>query len=157
MKLIHGCTQRHKRTKDNPEWRAYCVWQGMRARCYRESDPNFKNYGGRGISVCDRWQDFQNFYRDMGAPPLGRTIERVNNDGNYEPSNCEWATRATQSANRRNRREFTHDGRTMSLSEWARHLGVPRRLLQVRMDRGWSVAEMLNPQLRDTRFKRKAG
>jgi len=150
----HGCTQLAKRKSNHPDWRAYNRWRAMLNRCENPNTRSYADYGARGVKVCERWHDFENFYQDMGAPPAGMTIERKNNDGNYEPRNCIWADHRIQMANRRNRREITYLGITMSLTEWARHLGVPRRLLQVRMDRGWSVERMLNPELLDTRFKK---
>lgn len=150
----HGFATKANRKNSSPEWRVYLRWRTMLNRCNNPSVESYPNYGGRGIKVCERWHDFENFYQDMGSPPKGMSIERVNNNGDYEPGNCCWANRRTQSTNRRNRREITHAGVTMSLTEWARHLGVPRRLLQVRMDRGWSVERMLNPELLDTRFKK---
>lgn len=79
-------------------------WRAMIWRCTSPQCPAYKNYGGRGITVCERWLSYDNFVADMGVPPAGLTLDRIDNDGNYEPSNCRWATRKEQSANQRARR-----------------------------------------------------
>lgn len=81
--------------------RVHRIWKGMRNRCNNEATPRYKDYGGRGIRVCARWDSFENFYADMGDPPEGLTLDREDNDGDYEPSNCRWATQAEQQANKR--------------------------------------------------------
>lgn len=92
--MIHG-----KPLKEFPE---YSVWKGIKERCYNPNSKDYKNYGGRGIKVCERWlKSFPAFYEDMGNKPLSTSIERINNDSDYEPSNCKWATRAEQNMNKR--------------------------------------------------------
>ena len=81
------------------------TWRDMLARCRQPSNPSYVYYAARGISVCEHWQLFENFLADMGERPLGHTLDRLDNDGNYEPSNCRWATPKQQAANRRPRRE----------------------------------------------------
>lgn len=95
-----GCVVR--RTHGMTGTKLHCVWHRMKSRCQRPRDVSYANYGGRGIRVCARWQKFENFYADMWPSYRpGLTIDRVNNDGNYEPSNCRWATHSEQMKNRR--------------------------------------------------------
>lgn len=110
--------------------RAYKTWSGIKARCHTPSASGYENYGGRGITVCDRWRDsFENFLADMGEPPDGCSLERVGNDGPYSPENCRWATRKEQNRNSRHNR--TVDGKC--LSEWAEHYGVSISTIQKRL------------------------
>jgi hypothetical protein len=101
-----GCQQRENTiarftTHGMSSTREFSSWSAMLARCENKNHPHFKDYGGRGISVCNRWRKFSNFYADMGPRPRGLTLDRINNDGNYEPGNCRWADWFQQAANRR--------------------------------------------------------
>lgn len=119
---------------------AHRRWAHMMGRCYNPSDAAFSLYGGRGIAVCDRWHEFVNFYADMGDPPPGRSIDRIDNHGNYEPRNCRWATPKEQVLNSRRIRWLTHAGETLSLAEWTARLGLSATTISNRIDKlGWPL------------------
>jgi len=114
----------------------YSTWIGMRKRCEVTTDPAYGNYGGRGIAVCERWLTFTNFLADMGDRPDGMSIDRIDNDGPYEPGNCRWATMAQQANNKRSNRRITFDGVTRTMTEWAHHYGVNLQTFRTRLNRG---------------------
>lgn len=123
----------------------YSVWHGMKQRCLNEKAREFKWYGGRGIRVCESWQQsFEAFYADMGDPPSDKhTIERSDVNGHYEPGNCYWATTNEQAVNRRDNVYLEHDGKRQTISQWADQLGLPRATLYYRHKQGWSASEII--------------
>lgn len=127
--------------------RIYNIWSGMMDRCYEPSHHSYGNYGGRGIRVCERWHDVQTFAADMLPIPTGRTLDRVNNDGNYTPENCRWATPSEQQRNTRRARRLTFDGRTESIATWAEEKGMSLQTLLMRL-RVWPVDKALTQPLR---------
>lgn len=116
------------------------VFLAMHDRCDREKSTAYKNYGGRGISVCQRWRSsFADFVADMGPRPAGAQLDRINNNGNYEPSNCRWASVAENAMNKRTTRNLTAFGETRHMAEWARLCGVSPSLIHLRLKAGWAV------------------
>jgi hypothetical protein len=117
--------------------REHRIWSGMINRCTNPRSKDFKNYGARGIAVCERWLSFENFIEDMGQRPSARhSIERVDNDGPYSPDNCIWGVPKDQCTNRRGNLHHEHNGRTMTLAEWADEMGVPRPTVYWRYRKG---------------------
>lgn len=147
-----GCLQREKAavnrrnsaTHGMDGTTTYKAWASMKQRCLNPKHEFFNHYGGRGIQVCDSWlESFKNFFADMGECPEGLTLDRIENDGNYEPANCRWATRFQQNSNRRNATLLTMDGETMCVSEWSRKTGIHQDTIRWRISRGWTVEDAL--------------
>src|SRR5688572_1102970 len=130
---------RHGKT-DHP---LYSIWTGMKYRCQNPKARKYVIYGGRGIKVCERWNDFANFLADMGERPAGMTIERIDNDGDYEPSNCRWATQKEQERNKSTNVKFLFQGKERCVAEIAELTGVPRYYIYARLRRGWPVERAL--------------
>lgn len=130
----------------------YSTWRGMKARCERPSHHKYHRYGGRGIVVCRRWKrSFNNFLADMGCKPSPQhSIDRIDNDGNYEPSNCRWATQLEQQNNTQRTVLLTYQGKTQSAALWAREKNVSRKTLNTRLKRGWSIEQSLETNPADT-------
>ncbi len=124
---------------------AYSRWKGMLQRCYRPEVKDYPLYGARGITVCQRWRDdFLSFVEDMGQPPEGKTLDRIDSNGNYEPTNCRWATIEEQASNKRDTKKFTFNGESRTATEWARHLGLSKQLVINRLGRyGWPIDRAL--------------
>jgi len=127
--------------------RTFSIWSKMKHRCTNPRAHNWERYGGRGIAVCDRWSDFANFLADMGQAPDGMTLDRIDSDGHYEPSNCRWATMLTQSRNRTNNVILEHDGRRMCMSEWAEETGIKIGTIWWRYKAGWETSRILTARV----------
>lgn len=143
------CNTRHGHSPRSGASKTYGVWQGMNKRCFNEKDKNFKHYGGRGISVCKRWRGdnpdgFKNFLIDMGEVPSNKSLDRVNNDGNYCKKNCKWSLVREQANNRRNNHRIKFRGQTKTIAEWGDDLGINVGTLSSRLGRlGWNTERAL--------------
>ncbi len=139
--ICKSCARsRHGELKNGRRTAEYRIWSGMRDRCLSETNKAYDNYGGRGITICQRWLDsFAFFLEDMGRRPSSAySIDRIDNNGNYEPGNCRWATMTTQLRNTRRSRLITINGVTLSMVEWTERNGIPYKLAHVRVGLlGW--------------------
>ena len=143
--LSRSCNKCHTLTGSHGMYKTkeFSKWGNMKDRCYNVNNPRYKNYGNRGIIVCERWKDsFKNFISDMGECN-GLTLDRINVNGNYEPSNCRWATPKTQSRNRTNNTYFSYLGKTMCMSEWCEKIKMPMSTFNNRLIRGWSINKII--------------
>jgi len=148
--IIHGHGGKNKS-------KTYKSWDHMIQRCKNKNTANYHNYGGRGITVCERWLKFENFLEDMGEKPSpNHQIDRVNNDGNYCPENCKWSTKGEQIRNTRRNRIETYLGATKCRADWAKEYNIPRGVLRGRLDDlGWSLEKALNTSVRKRKIKDK--
>jgi hypothetical protein len=146
-----GCLQRESRfvatrTHGQSRTKEYRTWSQIVQRCCQPKNPNYPNYGGRGILLCRRWRhSFELFLLDMGpAPSVHHSINRVDNLGPYEPGNCVWATRQEQARNRRTSRLVTHGGQTRTIAEWADLTGIHSQTIRARLDvQHWPISKAL--------------
>lgn len=116
----------------------YKSWSDMRTRCNNPKAVCYSSYGGRGIAHCERWEKFENFLADMGVKPENKTLDRIDVNGNYEPSNCRWATVEEQAANRQATVHIEYNGIKYSLSSFARHVNLSQSGVRLRLDKGWT-------------------
>lgn len=146
-----GCFRREETAKNwtthgYARTATYRVWAHLKARCSNPHDNSFRNYGGRGIRVCERWTIFENFLADMGEKPPGMTLERIDNDGGYSARNCRWASRKEQCNNTRQNLQITHNGVTRNLKQWTEETGVPYHKAYERIYKlGWDIERALLP------------
>jgi len=136
----HASSRKHSRT--------YSTWAGMFSRCYNAHNRKYANYGGRGITVCERWKsNFAAFLEDMGERPEGRTLDRIDNEKGYAKENCRWATPLEQAHNMRTNRSIEYQGMTLNLGQLTSLLGVNRNTLYYRIKRGAPESEWAKPAL----------
>ena len=138
------------KTHNKSKTRLHRIWAAMKSRCYNPKNNRYENYGGKGIVVCDEWQDFEPFY-DWAMSSGYRddlTIDRIESSGNYEPSNCRWVTQKAQQNNRRNNHLIAYNGETHTLAEWAKITNIKPSTLLARIKSGWSVERVLTQPLK---------
>lgn len=155
--MPHGLTGRPSNHKSHglstsPE---YHIWANMLHRTRATKGKAYEDYAARGITVCPRWLAFENFYKDIGPrPSVLHSIERLNNDGNYEPGNCQWALPTQQANNKRTSHKLTFKGRTLTVAQWANEIGLSDRTLWYRLERyGWSIERALTSPLVPQRLR----
>ncbi len=154
------CAIREQRTHGLAGTPTYCAWIAMKGRCYNPNDPRYSHYGARGIKVCGRWRySFEKFLADMGERPVNTktrefSIGRIDNDKDYSPKNCRWENQIEQANNKTNTRYITWNGKTQTLSQWARESGLNRETLRDRIDHyGWSLEDALTKPLVESRVR----
>lgn len=147
--LSCGCSRtKHGQSTTRSITPEYMVWNAMKARCLNPKNKRFKEYGGRGITVCESWLKFENFFADMGMRPSGKhSIERKNNNLGYSPDNCIWADADTQHRNRSDNRFITFNGKTKILTDWANELGINKTTLRLRL-KSWPIERALTESSR---------
>lgn len=143
IKFKHGCVKTSE----------YMAWKAMKGRCYNQNNSRYNTYGARGIIVCSRWlnkeKGFINFLNDIGKKPSKEyTLDRRDNDGNYEPNNCRWLINTEQGKNKSNKRLLTCKGEALSLTEWAEKTGIDKKLIHRRIKLGWSEERALTQPVR---------
>lgn len=150
-----GCLQKERASEANGKHRMrktrlYEIWYGIKRRCEDQNRKAYKDYGGRGITVCPEWRNRFETFRDWALASGYQddlTIDRIDNDGNYEPGNCRWATMKEQQNNRRNNRSLTMNGETHTESEWARITGIKVATISARLKYGWTIEKALTVEV----------
>ena len=129
----------------------YTTWLNIKARCLNPKSHNYKDYGGRGVSVCSNWKnDFARFLQDVGKKPTpDHQLDRINNDRNYEPGNVRWATKIENANNKRNSRFLTYNDETLTIAQWARKVGIKVYTIHTRLNAAWSVNRVLTTPLQN--------
>lgn len=146
-----GCYRNEIRSKHGlSTTKIYAIWRAMLSRCNNPSNPTFKYYGKRGITVCDEWNNINNFIKDMGEPPKGLTLDRIDNNKGYSKNNCRWVTMKTQANNTRRNKSLIWENKTFaSLAEFSKYVGISQIVLNGRIFRlGWSISKAITTPIR---------
>lgn len=149
-----GCLHSEEITKRNSTHRlsktaTYSVWLGVKDRCLNKKSHDYKDYGLRGILVCDSWLNFENFYKDMGEKPNGKSLDRIDNSKGYFKENCRWATHEQQANNKRTNAKYELKGKIKTLSEWSKISKIPYHTLKARLNRlGWDINKAISTPVR---------
>ena len=156
---VHGdanATPGYKYHGKDIDMSLYMTWIGMRERCSKVKSDNYHRYGARGIKVCSRWQkSYINFINDVGSRPSPQhTLDRINNNGNYEPSNFRWSLPYRQNRNTSRNKKLTYNNKTMVAADWAREIGIPLSTIYGRIRRGWAVENILSTN-KNVEYKRR--
>lgn len=148
-------TKRHGHSLNGKRSLTHSSWHNMKSRCTNPKISSYKNYGGKGIKVCKRWDVFENFLEDMGERPGPEySIERINTAKNYCPENCRWATRLEQARNRSMCIKITINGKCQTVKEWALEVGIKRQTIEKRLKLGWSHYDaVMQPVISGQKFK----
>ena len=144
-------TKKHGQTNT----RSYIAWKSMKQRCLYKGNKSYPDYGGRGITICEKWLDFAGFFEDMGQPAEGMSLDRINNEGNYEPSNCRWATNRENSQNRRSSMFLTINGKRAVASEHCRDFNLKTGTFFSRLRAGMTPEEALSKPVTTTYYSKK--
>jgi hypothetical protein len=138
---------RNKKHGESDKTKEYRTWQSIKRRCYNINNEKYKNYGGRGIKICDRWlHSFENFLEDIGrSPSIKHSIDRIDVNGNYEPNNCRWATQKEQCNNRSNNHYITYNSYTRTIAEWSEIYNISQFTLLARVNKNkWTFEQCIN-------------
>lgn len=150
-----GCLNREViTTHGQSKTLTYQVWNNMKNRCQNPDHPRYKDWGGRGITVCDKWQAYEGFFEDMGErPSQDLSIDRIDNDLGYYKENCQWGTEEIQSWNRRSNKLLEYNGIQETYHYWEEQSGIPARLIGLRIRRGWSPERALTTPIQEKNKK----
>lgn len=140
---------RHGRAKGGKPDSILVIWRRMKNRCLNPSDQAYERYGGRGITICDSWLDFTKFLIDMGERPIGKTLDRIDNNLGYSLNNCRWASYTEQNNNRRDNRMLNFKGETKTMAQWCQELNLSKKAVSQRLNAyGWAVERALTEPIR---------